>query len=114
MLIRKQPRSCAKEDIALFNSDEDRVQGLSGNDIQSTDDDMISNEIGGSQENLQGASGKSVIGLVRCPSGMLNKMQDRSVSIGMDSIEDNCVEENESSEEEKGSLWKVDIQEEEM
>jgi hypothetical protein len=110
-----QPRSCAKEDIGLFNSDEDRVQGLSCNDIQSTDDDddddMISNEIGGSQENLQGASGKSVIGLVRYPSGMLNKMQDRSVSIGMDSIKDNCVEENETSEEEKGSLRKVDIQE---
>jgi hypothetical protein len=66
MLIRKQPRSCAKEDIALFNSDEDRVQGLSGNDIQSTDDDMISNEIGGSQENLQGARYKSKLTKIFC------------------------------------------------
>jgi hypothetical protein len=107
------PSSCAKEDMALFNSDEDRVQGLSGNDIQSTDDDdLIFGEMGGGQEKSQESGEKYVTGLIRYSSGMMHKKQDKVSPIGMDSIKESYAEEKESLEEEKTEMREKKSQEE--
>jgi hypothetical protein len=66
-----------EEESDLLNNIEDRVQGLSRNEIFIFEDDLISNEGQGSQPSKDGSSLQ--VGLVKCPNIVAHREEIRDV-----------------------------------
>jgi hypothetical protein len=57
-----------EQEICLLGSSENKVQGLSGNDIGESEEDLLSDEVQGSQSNA-----KQQLGMVKCSQPFLLK-----------------------------------------
>jgi hypothetical protein len=86
---------------AMVNSEEDRVQGLSGNNItfSEEDDDVLSNGGQGSKSNDMHDKGKQQIGLVLCSAIELHKQPESKSLSDMVYMEEKCTIPKGSSEE---------------
>jgi hypothetical protein len=96
------PEACVSEDTSKFSGSEDKVQGLSGNNMVDSDEDedMIFDEAHGNQLVNIPTGDKQVVGMARCSYADIMKFPKNAPKTGLSVLEESLEENMETSEDE--------------